>query len=141
MQLLVYLTVLMVAASTVLLEVHWLTSPDPQLNPSAQTRTAQASKIESEVRAMYPDPSGHAGTAAQVQTTDAREAPGGTPATNTVTQPAPPTTISPPPHLPPGPSPASTPHGSASAQVPPQHPSAMPEHANCGLAAAQRSAS
>jgi hypothetical protein len=38
MQFLVYLTVLMVSVSTVLLEVHWLTSPPPQ--PKAVVRTA-----------------------------------------------------------------------------------------------------
>src|SRR5438093_692306 len=37
MQFLVYLAVLMVAISTVLLEVHWLTSPAPQPKPPAQT--------------------------------------------------------------------------------------------------------
>jgi hypothetical protein len=36
MQFLVYLTVLMVAISTVLLEVHWLTSPAPQPKPTVQ---------------------------------------------------------------------------------------------------------
>src|SRR6185437_4948513 len=40
MQFLVYLTVLMVSVSTVLLEVHWLTSPPPQ--PKAVVRTAAA---------------------------------------------------------------------------------------------------
>ena len=36
MQFLVYLTVLMVSISTVLLEVHWLTSPAPQPRPAVQ---------------------------------------------------------------------------------------------------------
>ena len=36
MQFLVYLTVLMVSISTVLLEVHWLTSPAPQPKPAVQ---------------------------------------------------------------------------------------------------------
>jgi hypothetical protein len=36
MQFLVYLAVLMVAISTVLLEVHWLTSPAPQPKPTVQ---------------------------------------------------------------------------------------------------------
>ena len=40
MQFLVYLTVLMVSVSTVLLEVHWLTSPPPQ--PKSAVRTAAA---------------------------------------------------------------------------------------------------
>jgi hypothetical protein len=37
MQFLVYLTVLMVSISTVLLEVHWLTTPSPQPKPVVQT--------------------------------------------------------------------------------------------------------
>ena len=37
MQFLVYLTVLMVSISTVLLEVHWLTTPLPQPKPAVQT--------------------------------------------------------------------------------------------------------
>ena len=36
MQFLVYLTVLMVSISTVLLEVHWLTTPSPQPKPALQ---------------------------------------------------------------------------------------------------------
>jgi BA14K-like protein len=40
MQFLVYLTVLMVSVSTVLLEVHWLTSPPPQ--PKAAIQAASA---------------------------------------------------------------------------------------------------
>ena len=40
MQFLVYLTVLMVSVSTVLLEVHWLTSPPPQ--PKAAVQAASA---------------------------------------------------------------------------------------------------
>jgi BA14K-like protein len=37
MQFLVYLTVLMVSVSTVLLEIHWLTTPPPQPRPAVQT--------------------------------------------------------------------------------------------------------
>jgi hypothetical protein len=40
MQFLVYLTVLMVSVSTVLLEVHWLTSPPPQPKPAIRTAAA-----------------------------------------------------------------------------------------------------
>ncbi|HEY8273562.1 MAG TPA: BA14K family protein [Pseudolabrys sp.] len=36
MQFLVYLTVLMVSVSTVLLEIHWLTTPAPQPKPAVQ---------------------------------------------------------------------------------------------------------
>jgi hypothetical protein len=34
MQFLVYLTLLMVSISTVLLEVHWLASPEPEPKPA-----------------------------------------------------------------------------------------------------------
>ena len=34
MQFLVYLTILMVAISTVLIEVHWLAAPEPQPKPA-----------------------------------------------------------------------------------------------------------
>jgi hypothetical protein len=40
MQFLVYVTVLMVSVSAVLLEVHWLTSPAPQLKPAIQAKSA-----------------------------------------------------------------------------------------------------
>ncbi len=42
MQFLVYLTILMVSVSTILLEVHWLTSPPPQPKPALQTASAAA---------------------------------------------------------------------------------------------------
>ena len=42
MQFLVYLTILMVSVSTVLLEVHWLTTPPPQPKPALQTASAAA---------------------------------------------------------------------------------------------------
>jgi len=40
MQFLVYLTVLMVSISTILLEVHWLTSPAPSPKPAIQATSA-----------------------------------------------------------------------------------------------------
>jgi hypothetical protein len=43
MQFLVYLTVLMVSVSTVLLEVHWLTSPPPQPKPAVQAAASVSS--------------------------------------------------------------------------------------------------
>ncbi len=48
MQFLVYLTVLMVSISTVLLEVHWLTSPPPQPKPAVQA--AQAANVSAQPR-------------------------------------------------------------------------------------------
>lgn len=42
MQFLVYLTILMVSVSTILLEVHWLTSPPSQPKPALQTASAVA---------------------------------------------------------------------------------------------------
>src|SRR5262249_16972916 len=125
MQFLVYVTLLMVSISTVLLEVHWLTSPEPRLNPTVQTRAVQAPKTEGSkagVRTVYPDPSRSLETDSQVQTTDMRQATGQTPETNTAVQPT---------HLP-GPPPASTPQRSPSeqsmpaARVFPQHPLAAP---------------
>ena len=56
MQFLVYLTVLMVSISTVLLEVHWLTSPPPQPKPAVQVSSAptQSTKIESPSATLSP---------------------------------------------------------------------------------------
>lgn len=56
MQFLVYLTVLMVSISTVLLEVHWLTSPEPQSKPAIQTTNASppAPKTEGPSAALSP---------------------------------------------------------------------------------------
>ena len=125
MQFLVYVTLLMVSISTVLLEVHWLTSPEPRLNPTVQTRAVQAPKTEGSkagVRTVHPDPSQSLETDSQVQTTDMREATGQTPETNTAVQPT---------HLP-GPPPASPPQRSPSEQsmpaapVSPQQPLAAP---------------
>ena len=61
MQFLVYITVLMVSISTVLLEVHWLTSPAPQPKPAVQTASTNAArpKIEgpnAELSPVYPKP-------------------------------------------------------------------------------------
>ena len=42
MQFLVYLTVLMVSVSTILLEVHWLTSPAPPPKPTIQGKRVPA---------------------------------------------------------------------------------------------------
>ena len=54
MQFLVYLTVLMVAISTVLLEVHWLTSPAPQPKPTVQASAPPPPKIEGPNEALSP---------------------------------------------------------------------------------------
>ncbi|HEY7232488.1 MAG TPA: BA14K family protein [Pseudolabrys sp.] len=58
MQFLVYLTVLMVSVSTVLLEVHWLTTPAPQQSRAVQATAAQARpKIDgpsAELSPVYP---------------------------------------------------------------------------------------
>ena len=125
MQFLVYVTLLMVSISTVLLEVHWLTSPEPRLNPTVQTRAVQSPKTEGPkagVRTVYPDPSRSLETDSQLQTTHTRQATGQTPETNTAVQPT---------HLP-GPPPASTPQRSPSEQsmpaapVSPQQPLAAP---------------
>jgi hypothetical protein len=132
MQFLVYVTLLMVSISTVLLEVHWLASPEPRLNPTVQTRAVQAPKTEgSNFRMVYPDASRPLETDSQVQTTDTRQATGQTPATNTAVQPAPRSTMTPPAQVP-GPPPSSTPQGSPSEQpmpaapVPPQQSLSAP---------------
>jgi hypothetical protein len=59
MQFLVYITVLMVSVSTVLLEIHWLTSPPPQPKPAVQAARVSAPrpKIEgpnAELSPVYP---------------------------------------------------------------------------------------
>jgi hypothetical protein len=55
MQFLVYLTVLMVSISTVLLEVHWLTTPPPQPKPAVQaTNVAPVPKVEGPNAALSP---------------------------------------------------------------------------------------
>jgi len=59
MQFLVYITVLMVSVSTVLLEIHWLTSPPPQPKPAVQAASVSAPrpKIEgpnSQLSPVYP---------------------------------------------------------------------------------------
>jgi len=56
MQFLVYLTILMVSISTVLLEVHWLTSPPPQPKPAVQAAGAAAPvpKVEGPSTALSP---------------------------------------------------------------------------------------
>ena len=56
MQFLVYLTVLMVSISTVLLEVHWLTSPPPQPKPAvhAAAATVAPPKVEGPDAALSP---------------------------------------------------------------------------------------
>jgi hypothetical protein len=63
MQFLVYLTILMVSISTVLLEVHWLTSPAPQPKPAVQAANGGAPprKVEGPTAALspvYPKPEG-----------------------------------------------------------------------------------
>jgi hypothetical protein len=55
MQFLVYLlTILMVAISTVLLEVHWLASPDPQPKPIIQAGPPPPPKTEGPNEALSP---------------------------------------------------------------------------------------
>jgi hypothetical protein len=55
MQFLVYLTILMVALSTVLLEVHWLTSPAPQPKPTVQAGAPHPPpKVEGPNAALSP---------------------------------------------------------------------------------------
>jgi hypothetical protein len=58
MQFLVYLTVLMVSVSTVLLEVHWLTTPPPQPKSAVQaSATPPRPKVEgpnAELSPIYP---------------------------------------------------------------------------------------
>jgi hypothetical protein len=56
MQFLVYLTVLMVSISTVLLEVHWLTSPAPQPKPVVQAANVPNAprKVEGPTAALSP---------------------------------------------------------------------------------------
>ena len=55
MQFLVYLTVLMVSISTVLLELHWLTSPPPQPKPAVQAvSSAPPPKVEGPSAALSP---------------------------------------------------------------------------------------
>ena len=77
MQSLSYLTLLVVSISTLLLEVHWLASPEPRLNPTIQTRATQPPKTESSrvgVRTVHPDASRPLETDSQVQTTDTPQA-------------------------------------------------------------------
>jgi hypothetical protein len=54
MQFLVYLTILMCAISTVLLEVHWLASPDPQPKPVIQASAPPVPKTEGPNEALSP---------------------------------------------------------------------------------------
>jgi len=54
MQFLVYLMVLLGAISTVLLEVHWLTSPAPQPKPTVQAGAPPRPKVEGPNAALSP---------------------------------------------------------------------------------------
>ena len=58
MQFLVYLTILMVSVSTVLLEIHWLTTPAPQPKSAVQaSATPPRPKVEgpnAELSPVYP---------------------------------------------------------------------------------------
>jgi hypothetical protein len=55
MQFLIYLTVLMVSVSTILLEVHWLTSPAPLPKPAIQASASPPTpKIEGPNAALSP---------------------------------------------------------------------------------------
>ena len=132
MQFLVYLTLLMVAISTVLLEVHWLASPEPQPKPAVQTSApAQAPKTEgsnARVRTVYPknlDASRPLESDSQAPTTDTRQATGQTtPATNTPVEHSEQTTIALPAQQPAPP--VSVPQSATSQPVPPQQPSPGP---------------
>lgn len=79
MQFLVYLTILMVSISTVLLEIHWLTTPPPQPKPAVQAfAPSPRPKVEgpnAELSPIYPkrlapaQPTAAAGdTAAKIET-------------------------------------------------------------------------
>jgi BA14K-like protein len=94
MQFLVYLTVLMLSISSVLLEVHWLTSPSPQPKPIVRTTNAPVPKVDGPNAALspvYPKPTDtqrpDAGNAPQAQASVTKGAP-----TETAGQVAPPTT-------------------------------------------------
>jgi hypothetical protein len=55
MQFLVYLTILMVSVSTVLLEIHWLTTPPPQPKPAMQASASPPRpKVEGPSAALSP---------------------------------------------------------------------------------------
>ena len=55
MQFLVYLTILMVSISTVLLEIHWLTTPAPQPKPAVQASAPPPRpKVEGPSAALSP---------------------------------------------------------------------------------------
>src|SRR5262245_7368732 len=55
MQFLIYLTVLMVSVSTVLLEIHWLTTPAPQPKPAVQASAPPPRpKVEGPSAALSP---------------------------------------------------------------------------------------
>ena len=54
MQFLVYLTVLMVSISTVLLEVHWLTTPPSQPKPAVQASAPPRPQVEGPSAALSP---------------------------------------------------------------------------------------
>jgi len=54
MQFLVYLTVLMVSVSTVLLEIHWLTTPAPQPKSAMQASAPPRPKVEGPSAALSP---------------------------------------------------------------------------------------
>ncbi|HXX08276.1 MAG TPA: hypothetical protein VEJ43_09430 [Pseudolabrys sp.] len=49
-----YLTVLMVSISTVVLELHWLTSPGPQPKPAIQASAPPPPKVEGPSAALSP---------------------------------------------------------------------------------------
>jgi hypothetical protein len=70
MQFLVYLTVLMVSVSTILLEVHWLTSPPPESKPAVQATSAPVQGANTEnpnasLTPIYPVKPDMAATAQQ----------------------------------------------------------------------------
>src|SRR5262245_56975344 len=54
MQFMVYLTVLMVSVSTVLLEIHWLTTPPPQPKSAVQASAPPRPKVEGPGAALSP---------------------------------------------------------------------------------------
>src|SRR5262249_11498593 len=134
MQFLVYLTVLMVSMSVVLLEVHWLTSPDPQPKTIARTTNAPVPtpKVEGPnpaLRPVYPKPSDmqrpDVGNAPQAQASVTKSAPTETaeqvaPAATAPAQDAPSTSQPAPTPMPPAPPAANA--GTASPQTPPAPP-------------------
>ena len=127
MQLLVYLIILTVSIGTVLLEVHWLASPDQRLNPTVKAvQTPKADGSNPRVRTVYPEASRPLDADSQVPAADTSQATGHTSATNT----AAPETVTQSAHLhgPPAPTPPdpTSEQSVLTAPVPPHQPLAAP---------------